>query len=410
MRILCFDHEGGFGGSSRSLFSLIASMDRGELDIEVWCRKSGPIVDQYQALDIPTQTVPELPTAAALYRLSRNFYTFGKVYLELATSKKLRHRLVDALDSDPDLIHFNNPNFAMLASHLRKRTDIPFCMHMRTSLENTYEGTSDPPLIRQLNQSSNARIAAWQTRQISSSVNHCVFITKAEEKSFRKLGGKTPGTVIHNAADPIAEILDGDSRIPDDDRIRIAAVENYRWSRGTDRLVEIAESLSRRGNQSILFVVAGNMKLPRSQLNLPGDADERSDDLKSYVTNLGLENYFCFLGSVPKPESVISKCDAVISIPRRTGPWGRNVIEAMTLGKPVIATGDGPGFVRNGENGFFLQNFDPEIFADLLENVVGKRGDLAVLGENARTFIAEKCDGAARAADLKAVWTGLAKK
>ena len=40
-RVLCIDHEGGYGGSSRSLFYLIQNIIKLDKDItfEVWCKK-----------------------------------------------------------------------------------------------------------------------------------------------------------------------------------------------------------------------------------------------------------------------------------------------------------------------------------------------------------------------------------
>ena len=48
MRVLCLDIEGGYGGSSRSLYESIRHLPKG-VTCEVWCRRAGPIQAQYRA-------------------------------------------------------------------------------------------------------------------------------------------------------------------------------------------------------------------------------------------------------------------------------------------------------------------------------------------------------------------------
>ena len=62
MRVLCLDIEGGFGGSSRSLYYLLKHLDRGRVAPTVWCRKPGPIQERYEALGIPVAVMPEIVT------------------------------------------------------------------------------------------------------------------------------------------------------------------------------------------------------------------------------------------------------------------------------------------------------------------------------------------------------------
>ena len=50
--ILCLDIEGGFGGSSRSLFEALNYIDRDSVTPVVWCRKEGPLARGYTELDI----------------------------------------------------------------------------------------------------------------------------------------------------------------------------------------------------------------------------------------------------------------------------------------------------------------------------------------------------------------------
>ena len=77
LRVLCLDIEGGYGGSSRSLFESIRHLDRDRVSPEVWCGREGPIQVRYRALDVPCRTV-SWPRYSALPRLSRNLLGWGR--------------------------------------------------------------------------------------------------------------------------------------------------------------------------------------------------------------------------------------------------------------------------------------------------------------------------------------------
>ena len=81
-RVLCIDHEGGYGGSSRSLFYLIQNIIKLDKDIifEVWCKKNGPIQEMYNNIGVKCIVQVDLPTQSTLYRLTRNFYSFFKIF------------------------------------------------------------------------------------------------------------------------------------------------------------------------------------------------------------------------------------------------------------------------------------------------------------------------------------------
>ena len=78
MKILCIDHEGGFGGSSRSLFYFIKELNKKNKNIyiEVWCCKDGPIIERYKQLNIKVKKIDSIFTYTSLFSLSRNLYTF----------------------------------------------------------------------------------------------------------------------------------------------------------------------------------------------------------------------------------------------------------------------------------------------------------------------------------------------
>ena len=90
IRVLCIDHEGGYGGSSRSLFYLIKNIIRLEDNIffEVWCRKKGPIQDMYKSIKVKCITENNIQTYSTLHRTTRNFFSFIKTIAYIIKKRK----------------------------------------------------------------------------------------------------------------------------------------------------------------------------------------------------------------------------------------------------------------------------------------------------------------------------------
>ena len=124
IRILCLDIEGGYGGSSRSLYLSLSNIDPNDADITVWCKKSGPIQKKYCAHGIPVQLVPKMPRATSLPRLSRNLYVYGFFLRDWLNSGQFRTKLMAAANL-VDVVHFNHESLFLLAAWLKKRTKTP---------------------------------------------------------------------------------------------------------------------------------------------------------------------------------------------------------------------------------------------------------------------------------------------
>ena len=90
-KVLLIDHEGGFGGSSRSLYYLLENIQRKkQLHLEVWCGKKGPIQSFYKNIKIKNSIFDFIKTTTTLYSLSRNFYSFISTFYKL---KRLQPKL-----------------------------------------------------------------------------------------------------------------------------------------------------------------------------------------------------------------------------------------------------------------------------------------------------------------------------
>lgn len=384
LRVLCLDVEGGYGGSSRSLYESIRHMEASEVAAEVWCRRDGPIQPRYKTINVTVRVAPAMPRFSALPRLSRNLYAAASAALDFRRTgvflKDLRREAARF-----DVIHFNHEALFPVACWLRRRSDRPLTMHIRTNLIDT-------PFAR------------FQTRAIAKTIDHLVFITENEAETFRRLGGRPrAASVIYNAVDIPAASPEPHSAVPSDGRFKIACLSNYSYARGLDRLVDVADALVRHGRHA-LFVMAGQMALTGSMPGLLGEIGRRGGSLADFVAARGRSDMFQFLGHVPDPESVLAACDALVKPTRENNPWGRDVLEGLALGKPVLTCGRYDKFVEDGVTGVLQPEFDPSALADAIIRLDEDRGLARRMGEAGQERVRTLCAGHARAADLLAVW------
>jgi glycogen synthase len=113
-----------------------------------------------------------------------------------------------------------------------------------------------------------------------------------------------------------------------------------------------------------------NQKHPDMKLILVGDGSERGK-LTTISQQLGLEDSVLFYGRMDQKDvlKILSGCKFTVQPSRREG-FGMVLIEAMALGKAVIATNVGgiPELVQHGKNGLLVNSQDPD---DLARAIIG---------------------------------------
>jgi len=113
-------------------------------------------------------------------------------------------------------------------------------------------------------------------------------------------------------------------------------------------------------------------EIPEVELTIVGDGRER-ERLEALSRNLGLESNVSFVGWLPKREllEAYMKSNAVVmpSINSRREAFGIVILEAMALGKPVIASKiPGPeSVIEHGKDGLLVR---PQSHTELAEAII----------------------------------------
>lgn len=384
LRVLALDIEGGYGGSSRSLYETLRHLPEGAAEVEVWCRREGPIQPRYAEIGIPTSVWPEMPHVSALPRLSRNAVAFGRQAVVWHRTRHFRNALLAAA-SRADIVHLNHEGLFLLARWLRPRTRAAITAHVRTHLPSS-------PVSR------------WQYRTLFTATDGCAFITENEmERAALHAGRPAKGCVIYNVAMPPTDARP-DPVLAADRRFKVAVLSNYAYIRGIDRLVEIAVTLKTAGRRDIVFVVAGNMRLKGKLPGRLGEIARKGGTLKDFAEAEGVSDWFTFLGHVDQPGTVLAACDAVAKPTRESNPWGRDIIEGLAAGRPVLSVGRYSRFVETAVTGVLTPDFDASEWAERIASLADDPAACARLGAAGRARVEELCNGPARAADLLRLW------
>ena len=390
LRVLCIDVEGGFGGSSRSLFYSLKHMRPRAISAEVWCRKSGPIIGAYSKIGIVSKHEPRIVSATAIVRPSRTLVDVMRAATALLRDVRALRDWGREIDSRFDLVHFNHEGLLILAMGLRRYCRLPFTFHIRRVA---------PRHI----------LARWQLAGIAHVASHAVCISESEAKAYRDFGSAENCSVITNIVEACDSEVMADPEILALPGIRVASMANYSWARGIDQLVDVACELKKRGRADFRFIVMGNADFVPSLPNEKQRFGRRPTSVGAFARDAGVADMFYFIGSVPDPAPILAACHMLAKPARLDIPWGRDVLEAMAAGKPVITTGTVEDFVENGVTGVLMPQFDAARFAQVLIELGSDEKRRSVLGDSAKRRVRMLCDPRTQADMLLQAWNAVAQ-
>ncbi len=159
--------------------------------------------------------------------------------------------------------------------------------------------------------------------------------------------------------------------------------EDWRW-----RLLYVGRIDRRKGTSTAVEAIA---RLPEAAtLDIVGAGDWRHEsEIRSSVQCLGLEERVRLCGPTEHSllPTVYAAADAVLFPVEWEEPWGLVPLEAMGVGRPVVATGTGGSreYLRDGENCLLFERGD----ADSLATAVRRLANDPSLRERLRTGGAE---------------------
>ena len=359
--ILYLDSGSGIGGGQRSLLLLLNLLDKDRFTPFVGCLGDSPFAAEAEKTE--ASVVPlSLPAAHNKTDKIRRF-TLGDLLEDLRQFKVILqlHRMVKR--NAIDLIHANSLSVALLGGIVARINRIPILMHKRYA---TSYGVLDRICERLL--------------------HRVILVSEATRWNFAPTAKQT---LIYNGVDLDAfqaspeEVQDLRSELlPDasDASIVAGVVTRITPEKGIHFLVRAIAALKglslMTGTDIKLLIVGG----PYFQKDI-----DYMNELKQEVVDLGVEDSIIFTGFLSDTRVVTSLLDIVLvpSIIPEACP--RTIIEAMAVGKPVIATPlGGSKELVTPDTGILVPPEDASAIADAIAILTTDRERLRAMGKASR--------------------------
>lgn len=384
--VLFLDVEGGWGGSSRSLYYLIEASQSFSWQPYIVTRKPGPVDAKYVALGVAHDCIPELPSFRPSER--KNWYSFAQYGFGLRRWRVLRNRIGKIVRThNVALIHVNHESLALIGARLARALELPWTCHIRTQLIPGY-------------------FARHVYRLINEHARHVIMIAEPNRDHFEALVGarfnREKTSVVHNIIPAVSEGL---SPLPalrqPADALRVLSLSNFSPNRGVDRIVDVAAVLQRLGRDDIVFFLCGRAA---HRSHLPWRRNDYLDRILARVDRENLGHLVRFPGYVDRPIDALAACHVLVKLTRQNNPWGRDIIEAMAVGRPVVTIGSYQKFVSDGVNGFVDTAFDAEKVAHALVRLREDPDLRGRMGAAAKARAAELFGPEKRAAEMARIF------
>ena len=339
MRILYLNHTSLISGAEVSLLGLLRHLDRFRFQPVAALPEPGPLSDALGQLDIPVHYLP-------LRRLKRRQPPSARL-ADMASLGFCLPRLMGLIRAHRiDILHSNSTIAQIYGAPAARLSGIPSIWQMRDLV----------PL-------------GWVGKLLFRASTKVVAISQAVEREVLRYGWRKGKVIrIPNGVD-LEEFSPRISGLPVREELGIEPQEFVAGMLGQlvpwkgHRIFLEAAAFTRQRSGRGKFLVVGD--------DLFGDHPGYRQALEGRCRELGLEGNVCFLGYRTNIQNLIAALDVLV-LPSSNEPFGRVLIEAMAMAKPVIATDQaGPTeIVEEGITGMLVPPRDPRSLATALLELI----------------------------------------
>jgi glycosyltransferase involved in cell wall biosynthesis len=298
-----------------------------------------------------------------------------------------------AIAQEADLIHVRWPQLVGLAGAAARRASIRAVWQMPNAV-----GSTMPFDL-------NRRYLRWLCRRYE-----VLPIANSRYTATTLAGGHSVPPHAHLGIDPAefdparhSAVARADLGVPED-AVLLGVLARLQPSKGQAELIEALALLGEQGSDVHLMIVGG--PYPR--------AIGFGERLVELARSLSVDRRVHFVGRVEEPQRYLLAADVVVSSTVGAEPFGLSVIEAMMMGRPVLAHAlGGPGeTVANGRTGWLVDSAAPEDLARGIQGALRDRSRWGEMGFAARSHAIQEFSIAAavqrylRVVRENGEWTG----
>ena len=359
MNILFCTHDIDSGGAARSMFILISTLITMGHHIKVMSLHE-PDLQKSCIHELINKGIPVF-----LFKWPWITNEFNKLHIDVGYQKNYRKisaryvPQIKVMADEADLVCFNGYPSTSLASLFEKR---PRVLIAREQLD---EKSPRFPHV---------------ARYLRHFLEYAIAIGPVESAQLSRMG--IANEIVFNAAPSLPEL----SPLPPLNTIRFGMFGQLHELKGqhlTISACKIAENVLRMHGAS--FHIFGGAPQGRK-------AGVFEQALCAAITQYGIEDIVKMEGWTDNPSSYMKEMHCIVRVSIDGSPWGRDVIEAMSLGRPLLASGDVDIFVKPGVTGWLIPPNDAVALAKALEVLVRHPTSLPAYAHRAYDFAVENFD------------------
>jgi len=366
--LLAVHQGGGVGGAPVSLLKLLGGLDRSEFAARALFTERGDIVQYARELDVDARVVP---TGGAFFYsahaqleprgIARFLRTFPSA-VQTALRALRQHR--------PDVLHLNTSVLLAWAAAAR-RERVPIVWVVREVL------------------GPNPAVRAWHAHFIERHARRIVAISSAVRACF---AASLPVDVVYNAVD-----LTEFTPVEAPDRNVLVLVGSVQRAKGHWFALEAFTRLRGRDSARLVLVTGGvgpeYATSARGRVKRAlGRPMDNLDALMRDASRLGVADRIEVTGFRRDVASVLAAADVLLFPSLAPEGFGRPIIEAMAMARPVVATDIGPSREILGPDAGRLVPRDPSALADAVDDLLLQPASRARMGAAGRARV-EACFG-----------------
>src|SRR5262245_25614198 len=338
------------------MLDLLRGLDRRRWAPGLVAPDGGAVAARGRDLGLPVHVVPLPRLRRPGYAMLRSVRTLGQL----------------ARTTGAALIHANGSRAMMYGGLAARSTGRPAIWHVRIAecdgvidralyaLATAVIATSDAVTRR-------FRRAAGKVRLVPNGIDLARFTPRASSPALRAALGVPPSSPL------------------------VLSIGRFVPEKGHRHLLDAAARIERT-KPGVHWVLVG--------------AGELETPLREQARALGLESRVRFTGWRDDVPDVLAVADVFV-LPSENEGFGRVVVEAMAMARPVVATAVGgvPEIVRDGETGVLVPVSDPQALGDALRALLDDPARAARLGAAGCARAQSRCSLVAHVTGVERVYT-----
>lgn len=375
IKILYIHQSGGGGGASNSLGLLVSSLDKNKYIPVVILGKDGPIAELFRKKNIKTYILKVSSFGVNTHSPKVSLIAVLSFFKRFLPNVFTIYRIIKA--EKVDIVHINSSVLvtSMIAARL---TGVKIICHIREIIPDNKAGRLQKRLIKFI-ASDIIAISKEVAKQLDSCKTVVIYNGINPEKFKPDLG---------------KEVIRKKYKLNKKETI-FTHISQLFPAKGIFIFVQAAKLLVKSG-YDVRFFVIGDSISTGSNISFSGKIKKMikyllryknvvwKEELEKFTRDEGIAKKVIFTGFRNDVPNFITLSDAIVVPHCVPEPFGRVLIEAGALKKPIISTNipPTPEIVIDGKTGLLVEPNSPKALAKAMEYIINNPIEARKMGEN----------------------------